>query len=257
MTGGRVLTGDEHWLGGEAIELEWTVSASGNVKGWAATVLDRARPRRPDPRALDGHHDRASVPGRGAPEDRAVPADHRAPDPVRSAGARPAGPPQAAPSRCLARPVATSKHRRWRSRSTGSLTPQGWSGSPGGTSVSARPWPVAGSHCGWTATSRTSSTRASWSGPCPHRCPRTCVTACTVYASPARKGQFHHLTSTDTTERTLHASRPAPPHRSRRGRQLTRTGSGRRGFGQDLQHRSRHSPQIQAPGGHPRRAGSA
>jgi hypothetical protein len=26
------LTGDEHWLGGETIELERTVSASGNVK---------------------------------------------------------------------------------------------------------------------------------------------------------------------------------------------------------------------------------
>ena len=40
-----------------------------------------------------------------------------------------------------------------------------------------------------------------------------------------------NLTSTDTAERTLDASRPAPPHRSRRGRQLTRPGSGRRGLG--------------------------
>jgi hypothetical protein len=29
MTGGRVLTGDEHWLGGEAIELERTCVPAG------------------------------------------------------------------------------------------------------------------------------------------------------------------------------------------------------------------------------------
>ena len=41
-----------------------------------------AGPRRPSARVLDGHHDRAPVPGRGAPEDRAVPADHGVPDPA-------------------------------------------------------------------------------------------------------------------------------------------------------------------------------
>src|SRR4051794_24482414 len=76
------LTGDEHWLGGQAIELERVVSASGNVKVgpqqfWVGPVHARAPSR-----VLAGHHDSAPVPGRGAPEERAVPADHRVPDPA-------------------------------------------------------------------------------------------------------------------------------------------------------------------------------
>ena len=72
--------------------------------------------------------------------------------------------------------------------------------------------------------------------------------------SPMRRNKFvERLLTTNLTSPTRRSGTqsmlrvPLPRIGPRRGRQLTRPGSGRRGLGQNGQHRSRHSSQLPAP----------
>jgi transposase InsO family protein len=128
------LTGDEHWLGGQAIELERTVSPSGNVKvgpqqfwigsAHAGRQLGFWMDTTTVHLSLDGVHLK-TVPSRQTTVSLTR---------LRSAGARPAGPPPAAGSRCPGLDAPSTVQRRAsRSRWTGWSTPQVWWGWPAAT----------------------------------------------------------------------------------------------------------------------------
>src|SRR5947208_870614 len=73
----RTSTG---WAGTRSSSSGQSVSVGTSRSGRSS--FGSGRPMPAPARALDGHHDRASVPGRGAPEDGPVSADHRVPYPA-------------------------------------------------------------------------------------------------------------------------------------------------------------------------------